>query len=79
MHDVLALSRAKQFADDKAVGPMIIALANADGNIRPDLLDPQGMVEMIRLLNDSGLTQSAKTLAMESLVFKMSVTTADGE
>lgn len=79
MHDGLALSKAEDSVKDSAVGPALVALTQANGNISPDRLDPKGMEAMNRMLNEIGLTHVAKTLAMESLVFRMKSVAAIGE
>lgn len=79
MHDELALSKAEDSVNDGAVGPALVALTQANGNISPDRLDPKGMEAMNRMLNELGLTHLAKKLVMESLVFRMQSVAPIGE
>lgn len=78
MTDELALSKAEDSVKDGAVGPFLVGLAQANGNTSPDRLDPKGMVTMTRMLDDMGLMPVAKKLVMESLVFRMKLS-SNGE
>lgn len=80
MHDDKALSQAESFGSDGAVGPMLVQLALAGKNTNPDRLDPEGMMRINRLLEKSGLTQTAHRLLVETLVFRMAPKTlSNGE